>query len=93
MVARGFTGVALDMTDMEVRALVNCTVKDVAPISRCELSILLIHTWRASVIPVDISYGEAESNGGVVSETCHSHMCPFSPPFAGSSLMSERLCL
>ena len=33
MVARGFTGVALDMTDIivEVRALVNCTVKDVAP--------------------------------------------------------------
>jgi hypothetical protein len=61
--------------------------------SRSELSILLIHTWRASVIPVDISYGEAESNGGVVSETCHSHMCPFSPPFAGSSLVSERLCL
>ena len=31
MVARGFAGVALDMADMEVRALVNRTVKDVAP--------------------------------------------------------------
>ena len=47
MVARSFTGVNLNIVDMEVRALVNCTVKDVAPMVLIDNKIVYYGAnWR-----------------------------------------------